>query len=204
GDAELLSCLQIRCAGAAADVSGTGCCQSTIDSLRSAETKLDHRIVFGSQADARRLSRDKALEVENIEERRFEELTFNDRTNNPNQRFVRKNQSSFRNCIYVAGQLQPAQVIEKTRIEQRFTIIAALRGKVIDFGVGEVKRAKEIDRCRQAGSHGELPGKGILPKRDVKHRVMVGHSGFEITARHSDLVKVGGQGGEIVRWRLRH
>src|SRR5438874_11721376 len=87
-----------------------------------------------------------------------------------------------------AGQLQPAQVIEKTRIEQRFTIIAALRAKVIDFGVGEMERAKEIDRCSQAASHSELPGKGILPERDVKHRVMVGHSGFKITARHSDLV----------------
>ena len=71
-DAELLSCLQIRCAGAAADVSGTGCCQSTIDSLRSAQTKLDHRIIFSSQADTRRFSRDQALEIENVEQGRLE------------------------------------------------------------------------------------------------------------------------------------
>ena len=87
--------------------------------------------------------------------------------------------------------MQPAQVIEKTRIEQRFAIIAALRAKVIDFRIGEVERAQEIDRCRQSASHGELPGKGILPERDMKYRLMVGHAGFEITARHRDLVKVG-------------
>ena len=86
--------------------------------------------------------------------------------------------------------MQPAQVIEKTRIEQRFAIIAALRAKIIDFRIGEVERAQEIDRCRQSASHGELPGKGVLPKRDMKHRLMVGHAGFEITARHRDLVKV--------------
>jgi phosphosulfolactate synthase (CoM biosynthesis protein A) len=202
GDAELLSCLQIRCAGTAADVSGTGCCQSTIDSLRSAETKLDYGIMLSSQADTRRLSRDQALEIENIEESRFEELTFNDRTNNSNQRFVRKNQGSFRNCIYVAGQLQPAQVIKKTRIEQRFTIIAALRAKIIDLRISEVERAQEVGRCRQSASHGELPVKGVLPKRRVEYRLIIGHSCFEITARHRDLVEVGRKGGEAVPWQI--
>src|SRR4029077_17444873 len=72
GDAEPVSCLQIRCARAAADVSGTGCGQSTINSLRSAETKLDHRITFSSQADTRRFSRDQTLEIENVEQGRLE------------------------------------------------------------------------------------------------------------------------------------
>ena len=71
-DGELLSSLQIRCAGAAADVSGSGCCQTAIDSLRSAETKLDHRIMFGSQADARRFCSNEALEIENVEQGRLE------------------------------------------------------------------------------------------------------------------------------------
>ena len=30
---------------------------------------------------------------------------------------------------------------------------------------------------------------------------MVGYARFEITARHRDLVKVGREGGEIMRWR---
>src|SRR5262245_58195297 len=71
-DPELLSCLQIRCSGAATNVSGTGCRQSTVYSLRSAETKLDHRIVFSSQTNARRFSCDHALKIENIEQGCFE------------------------------------------------------------------------------------------------------------------------------------
>src|SRR5262249_9084998 len=71
-DTELMSGLQIRCACATADVSGTGCCQSTIDSLRSTETKLNYRIIFGSQADARRFCSNKALEIENVEQGRLE------------------------------------------------------------------------------------------------------------------------------------
>jgi hypothetical protein len=86
--------------------------------------------------------------------------------------------------------LQPAQVIEETRIEQRFAIIAALRAKVIDFRVGEAERAQEIDHCCQPASHRELPGKRVFPKGDVKHCLMIHHPRFEITARHRDLVKV--------------
>src|SRR3954452_16608969 len=95
------------------------------------------------------------------------------------------------NCIDVAGQLQSAQVIEKMRIEQRFAIVAALRRKVIHFGVRELELAQEIDGSRQSASHGELPGKRVCSKSDVKHRLMVGHSGLEITACHRDLVKIG-------------
>ena len=77
------------------------------------------------------------------------------------QRFVREDQRPFRNCIYVAGQLQPAHVIEKTRIEQRFAIVAALRAKIIDFRIGEVERAQEIDRCRQPQATVNCPAKGF-------------------------------------------
>src|SRR5262249_24055836 len=116
--------------------------------------------------------------------------------------FVREYQGPFRNCIYVAGQSQMAQVIEKTRIEQRFAVVAALRGKVIDFCVGEVERAQEIDRCYQPATDGELTAKRVLQERDVKHRVVVGHAGPEITARHRDLVKVGRERGEAVPWQI--
>jgi hypothetical protein len=36
----------------------------------------------------------------------------------------------------------------------------------------------------------------------MKHGLMVGHSGFEITARHRDLVKVGREGGEAMPWQI--
>src|SRR5262245_26930109 len=36
----------------------------------------------------------------------------------------------------------------------------------------------------------------------MKHRVMIGYAGFEITARHRDLVEVGRERGEIVRRTL--
>ncbi len=63
----------------------------------------------------------------------------------------------------------------------------------------EAEPAQKIDRCCQSASYGELPRKRVLPERDVKHRLMVGHAGFEITARHRDLVKVSREGGEIMR-----
>src|SRR5262249_48080902 len=71
-NAELLSCLQIGCAGTTADISGTSCRQSAIHSLRAAQTKLDHRITFGSQADTRGFCGNKALEIENVEQGRLE------------------------------------------------------------------------------------------------------------------------------------
>jgi hypothetical protein len=35
-----------------------------------------------------------------------------------------------------------------------------------------------------------LPAKGVLPKRDVKNRLAIGHPGLPVGVRHRDFVKV--------------
>ena len=64
--------------------------------------------------------------------------------------------------------------------------------------IREVECAQEVDRCRQPASNRELPEKRVLPERDVKNGLMVGHASFAVTVRHRDLVKVGRKGREVV------
>src|SRR6266403_4442105 len=186
----VLARLQIRRAGTAADVGRTGSRQTAINSLGATQTKFDYRVIFSSKTDACRLRRNETLEIQDVEQSRFQELALDDGAANPDERFIRENQRSFRNRINVASQSQTAQVIEKAGIKQRLAIVSVLRGKIIYLSFGEIKRAQKVDRRREPARERESTTKRVLTKSDVERRLVITHTGFPIAARHSDLIKV--------------
>ena len=54
------------------------------------KSEFQHRLATRRQANPGGLRRDKLLEVDQVQQRRLEQLTLEDRTLNPQQRFLRK------------------------------------------------------------------------------------------------------------------
>ena len=119
---------------------------------------------------------------------------------NPDQRFIRKNQRSFRDCVNVASQSQTAQVIEKSGTEQRPAIVPVLRGKVIYLSFGEMKRTQKVDCRREPARDRESTAKRVLPKSNVERCLVIAHTGFPIAARHRDLIKIRRECREVMLW----
>src|SRR2546430_4190344 len=96
------------------------------------------------------------------------------------------------------------QIIEKTRIKQRFAVIPALRTEICNFCFGKLECAEEIDGSCQAAGDGEFSTERVLPKRDMERRLVIAHTSLPITTCHRDLIKVGRQGDETVSRRFPH
>src|SRR6266478_5497856 len=107
-----------------------------------------------------------------------------DRAANPDKRFVRKRERSFRHRINVTAQSQRAQIFEKTGVKQRVAVVAALRGEILDLTFMKLEFPHKIDSHRESARDGEFPTKRIFAKYDVKCRLVIVHPGFPIATRH--------------------
>ena len=58
-----------------ADVSRARRAQTTVDALSASQTKFNYRSVLCGETDARGFGRNQALEIQNVEQSRFQELT---------------------------------------------------------------------------------------------------------------------------------
>jgi hypothetical protein len=65
-----------------------------------------------------------------------------------------------------------------------------------------MKRALEVNRRREPTRGGESATERVLPKGDVKRRLMIAHASLPITTGHRDFIKVGREGGEVLPWRV--
>ena len=62
-NAVVLTREQVRCSRASTDVSSTRRAQTAVHSLSSAQSKLDHRVIFSSHANPRGFRSDQALKI---------------------------------------------------------------------------------------------------------------------------------------------
>ena len=82
-------------------------------------------------------------------------------------------------------------MIEKTGIEQRPAIVPVLRGKVMHFSFGEMKRAQKVDDRPEPTRDRESSAERVLTKCNVERRLVIFYTGLPIAARHRHLIKVG-------------
>src|SRR5206468_12725889 len=94
-----------------------------------------HRLPAGRQAYAGGLGRDERLEIDQVQQRRLDDLRLEDRPGDADQRLVREDGRPFGHRVQVAGKAHGAEVVEERRIEQRPAVVAAQAGEV-----GEVVR----------------------------------------------------------------
>ncbi|MNE20482.1 hypothetical protein D3C80_1136050 [compost metagenome] len=76
----------------ASDVGSSGSPDSGIHLLSSAGTKFHAGLIANHLLDTRSLSRNKRLEIDDIEDCRFNQLGFSQSRFNPHNRFVRKDE----------------------------------------------------------------------------------------------------------------
>src|SRR5436189_5684962 len=90
GDTVELRGENIRCGSATADVRGAAGGQRAVHASCPTQSEFQHRLATRRQANPGGLRRDKPLEVDWVQQRRLEQLTLEDRSLNPQQRFLRK------------------------------------------------------------------------------------------------------------------
>src|SRR5215469_5524468 len=185
-----LAGLQIRGPCTASDESCTGRAQTAVNTLGATQAKFDYRITLGGEANARCFRRDEALEIQNREQSRFQQLTLDDGATNTNQRLIWKDQCSLRYRVDVTSGSQTTHVIKKTGIEQRLAVVPVQRGKVIYFCILKTKRAHEIDCRRESACDRKRATKRVLTERDMERSFVTFHTSFPITACHRDFVEV--------------
>jgi hypothetical protein len=65
--------------------------------------------------------------------------------------------------------------------------------------------AQKINCCRQSARDSELTAERVVPKGDVECCLVIPDTGLPVAAGHRDLVKIGGERGEVVGgWLHRH
>src|SRR5690606_24099423 len=94
-------------------IRSAGSCYSTVYSLCPPQPKLHHRIALSSQGDSCCLSSHKRLEIDQVKQRGFEQLTLYQRTFDPEQWHVWKNDFPFFHGIYVASEAESLQIVDK-------------------------------------------------------------------------------------------
>src|SRR5439155_20957132 len=128
--AEQLPRQHVGGAHTAADISRAARGAAAGDSLRPPQPEFDHRIALSRLADASSLGGDQALEIDEVEKRRLQELTLEDRSFHPDQRLVGEDSRSLRGRVHVNSKLQGAEVFQKSGFEERLAVVALQLGEV--------------------------------------------------------------------------
>ena len=115
-DAEQLAGEHVRGRRAAADVGGARSRRAppSIPCARRSPNSSTGS-PFGGEADARRLGGDQGLEVDQVEQRRLQELSLEERAADPQQRLVREHHRALGHGVDVAREAQRREVVEERR-----------------------------------------------------------------------------------------
>src|SRR5437667_3226424 len=140
----------IRCGSATADVSGTAGCQRTVHALCPTQSEFQHRLATRRQTNPGGLRRDKRLEVDKVQQRRLQQLTLQNGSLNPQQRFLWKDRCSLRDRINIAAEAQCSEVIQKSTVEELLVIISAECAEKRQIILCELEGLKKLNRRRQA------------------------------------------------------
>ena len=109
--------------------------------MGASQAELDYRIILRGETDARRFGCNQALEIQKIQQGRLQELTLDDRAANADEWFVWKHHRPLRHRVDITGKPQCPQILEKGALEQRLAVVAALRRKISNVSLAEVKFA---------------------------------------------------------------
>ena len=96
-----------------------------------------------------------------------------------------KHQSSFRNCIDIAGKLEVCQIIQEVRIEDLQT------AKILDVLTAEMQILHIADQLLDAAHNGIAAPEGICAIESVENNGAVFFFVLEITLHHGQFVKIG-------------
>src|SRR5258707_9014796 len=115
---ENLSCQNIGGSCATSNVGGARCCQRAIWTVGPSQSKLKNRCSLRGETNARGLGSDQCLEVDDVEQRRLQELALEQRSTNAHQRFVRKYGGAFPDRFHIPGEAEGAGIVQENGLAE--------------------------------------------------------------------------------------
>ena len=171
---------------------GPGRGQRPVGTLRAAQPELQHLVAVRRQTHARRLRGHEALEVEQVEQVRFQKLSLPERPAHAQDRLAGKDGRALRHGVHVAGERpRPAgQRADKPVVEEGLAVVAAQGAQVGQLLRGVAPARQQVHRLAQARRHREPAPEGRLPEKQVKRRLALRQTGPPVSASHRQLVEV--------------
>ena len=176
---------------AAADVGGPARGEGAVDALGAAQAELHHRIALGRDTDAGRLGRDQGLEVDDVEQRRLDELGGDDRSAHAHQGRRGKHDPSLVHRVDVALELEVAQVVEEALVEEKAPVRSGEGSQVVEVFLHEVEVLQELLGPGQAAGHGEAAAEGVVAEVEMEDRLLAVRARLPVRVGHGQLIQVG-------------
>jgi len=167
-----------------ANVSRAAGGKATINTLRTAQAKLQYGILPRRSFDARSLRRNQGTEVHHRQQRRLQQLAFDDVAFDPQQRLVRQHHLPFRYRINVSGKLQPLQVIQKRLFEQRLPVRPLQPAEVLHIVRAKLQAFHQVNRQRQTRRKRKISAKRRFTVEKMKNCFPLVQLLVVITGRH--------------------
>jgi len=157
-----------------------------LGAVRGAQAEIGEDFPRRRQHHARGFRRDQRLEMQNVDQPRFDQLRLRQRRGDADQRLVGKTDSALGDRMHVAGEAEAAQIIEQIFPE------AAGAFEPVDLGGGELQRLEIIERVIEAGGEQEGAPRRQPPHEKLEHRLAV-LATIQIGLDHVELVEIGEQ-----------
>ena len=190
GDAEQLPGQHVRGGRAAPHVGRPGGRQRAVEALGPPQPELQDGLVAGGDGQPRGLGGDQALEVDHVDQGRLEDLALQDRPAHAHQRLVGEDHRPLGDGRHLAGQAQPAQVVEEGPLEQRAPVGTGQRGQVVEVVGLEAEAPQVLDQARDAAGHREAAAVGLGAEGEVEDGLAPGRAP-PVAVGHGELVEVG-------------
>ena len=165
--------------------------QAAIGALGTAQAKLGNGTAVRRQHHARRLSGDKCLEADDVEQRCLEQLTLQRGAGDAHHGLARKDELALGDGVDIYMRTKIAQVVEESRLEHRAAGRGLERGEVVDI-LG--RKAQVLDQLGQLGGaahDGVGATKGMVAVKRGKTTLFIGLAALPQALGHSELVQIG-------------
>ena len=162
----------------------------TVWPLRTAEPELENRVLARRDPDPRGLGRDQGREVDQVEQRRLEQLTFDQPTANPDQWLVRKDQSALWHRLDIAAQPESPELVEKSPVEERPLVDSLYALEIGKLGGTESKPLQVLRHVFETAGDREAALEWSAPKEEMEHRLPISDPALAIAESHAQLIEV--------------
>ena len=204
--AEEASREHVRGRGDAAHVGRARGAEAAVGALRPPQAEVDHLVAPRGEADPGGLGRDQRLEVDEVEERRLDELRVEDRPPHADEGLVGEHDRALGDRVDVAAQAQLAQLAQEGRVEERPAVVAEEAAQVGDVLGREVEAGQVVESAGEAAGHREAAAEGVSPEEEVEHGLLLRPARVTVGLGHGQLVQVRREGerGPVDVGEMRH
>ena len=186
-DVEHLSREHVARRRAAADHRGARAVNAGVRPLRAAQAKLHHIVPASGIHHACRLGCDERLMVDEVEQRRFDQLRLHDGRAHAQERLIREHDRALGHAVDFPREAQRAQHVEKILVKE------VQRPQIIEVLLGKMELIDIVDDGLRA-RHYRVSIVFAVAKKQIEHGLVFAHAITVIPVHHRELVQVGHHG----------